>query len=438
MGPPAPALCSVVRRWVWALVGVAVAGCRDDEPAPGAAPSPVATDAAPRVDASTPDAEAAAAAPCPDVPSAAPIDHLTLAEVEFADLPGWADDHHAAAIPAFLKSCAKLAAKADGADVGFDGKSGKAKQWRAACAAAARVPDGDDAAAKAFFEREFKPYAATGDAGRVGKFTGYYVQELRGSRTRQGAFQYPMYRRPPDLIQVDLEDYLSDARGRHVWGRADAKGKLRPYPTRAEIRAGLFDGKGLELFWVDDRVDALFTHIEGSGKVVLEDGSVVWLEFDGKNGRQYRGVGKLLRELGEPPGTGTMQGIRKWFADHPDRFDEIVDQDEAYVFFKESRQPGAVGSQMTVLTGQRSLAVDRAFVAASTPIWVETRAPTAGQPGASPWRQLLIAQDTGGGIKGPIRGDIFWGDDATAADIAGRMGGEGSWWLLLPRRVKVN
>lgn len=444
MGSPAPALCFVVRPWFWAVIAVLAGACGDDDrPAPAVAPppvAPVALDAATGADAATPDAGAgsAAAAPCPEVPNPTTIDHLALAEVAFTDLPGWADDHHAEALPSFLKSCTKLAALADGKPVGVDGKSGKAKQWRAACAAAARVPAGDDAAAKAFFEHEFTPYSATGDAGTVGKFTGYYVQELHGSRTRGGAFQYPIYKRPPDLIQVDLEDYLSDARGRHVWGRADAKGVLRPYPTRAEIRAGLFDGKGLELFWVNDRVDAMFTHIEGSGKVVLEDGSVVWIEFDGKNGRQYRGVGKLLRELGEPPGTGTMQGIRKWFEAHPDRFDEIADQDQAYVFFKESKQPGAVGSQMTVLTSERSLAVDRAFVAASTPIWVETRAPVAGKPGAAPWRHLLIAQDTGGGIKGPIRGDIYWGDDADAADIAGRMGGDGTWWLLLPRSVKVN
>lgn len=436
---------SVVRDVSRAVVVVAVvlAACRDHAaPAPqvvrDAAPAPAPTDAAP---AAGPDAadgtQAGAPCPPPEGPAPALIDHLALTRVEFTDLPGWADDHHAEAVPSFLRSCEKLAALSDGARVGVDGKSGKAKQWRAACAAAAKLPAGDDAAARAFFEHEFRPYQAAGDAGTEGKFTGYYVQELHGSRTQHGKYKFPIYKRPPDLVEVDLEDYLSDARGRKVWGKLDG-GVVKPYPTRAEIRTkSLLANQGLELFWVDDEVDAIFLHVEGSGKIVLDDGSTVWIEFAGKNGRQYRGVGKMLREMGEPPGTGTMQGIRAWFAAHPDRFDEIVDKDDSFVFFKESSQPGAIGSQMTILTTRRSLAVDRAFVAASTPIWVDTRAPVAGQTGSAPWQHLLIAQDTGGGIKGVIRGDVYWGDDAAAADIAGRMGGPGRWWLLLPKSVEV-
>jgi membrane-bound lytic murein transglycosylase A len=396
-------------------------------------PVAVAFDAAPTP---APDATPATepdAAPCPTVPNPAPIDHLALTPVTFAELPGWADDHHAEAVPAFLASCAELAKLRDGAAIGVDGHSGKAKRWRAACGAAAKVPAGDDAAARAFFEAEFRPHTAAGDAGAEGKFTGYFVQALRGSRTRTATAQHPIYKRPPDLIQVQLDDYLSDSRGRHVWGKAGARGVLEPYPTRKEIRTGALDGKGLELVWVDDRVDAMFLHIEGSGKVALDDGTTMWLEFDGKNGRQYRGVGKLIRDLGEPPGSGTMPGIRAWFTAHPDRFDEIADQDEAFVFFKEGTRAGAIGTQQVVLTARRSLAVDRAYVALSTPIWVSTRAPAPGKTGTAPWQHLLIAQDTGGGIKGAVRGDIYWGDDADAADVAGRMGGPGTWWLLLPR-----
>jgi membrane-bound lytic murein transglycosylase A len=131
-----------------------------------------------------------------------------------------------------------------------------------------------------------------------------------------------------------------------------------------------------------------------------------------------------------------MQGIRQWFKDHPARFDEIADQDASYVFFLVSTKPGAVGSQRTILTAERSMAVDRAFIAMSTPIWVETSAPVVGKKGASaPWHHLLIAQDTGAGILGAVRGDIYWGDDAAAAERGGRMGGPGKYWLLLPRGV---
>jgi membrane-bound lytic murein transglycosylase A len=222
-----------------------------------------------------------------------------------------------------------------------------------------------------------------------------------------------------------------------VWGRFDAaKGAVVPYATRAQIRQGALRGQGLELLWVDDRVDLLFAQIQGSGKVALDDGTEQWIEFAGKNGRAYRGVGRILRDLGEPPGTGTMQGIRRYFAAHPDKFDEIADQNESFVFFALSKRPGAIGSSGVVLTPRRSMAVDRAFVAAATPIWVETRAPD--KTGAvKPWRQLLVAQDTGEGIRGAVRGDIYWGHDAEATSIAGHMGGKGRAWLLLPRDLEV-
>lgn len=366
--------------------------------------------------------------------NASVTDQLTLAKASFSDLPGWNEDRHAEAIPALLGSCARLAELADDAPIGVDGNGGKARHWRALCRGARAVASGDDAAAKALFERELRPYVASGRSGVDGKMTGYYVQALRGSRRKHGRYQVPVYGRPPDLISVDLAAFLPDARGRRIWGRLDRKkGALVPYATRAEIRRGHLRGQGLEILWVDDRVDLLFAQIQGSGRVLLDDGSEQWLEYAGKNGRAYRGVGKILRDLGEPPGTGTMQGIRRYFAAHPDKFDDIADQNTSFVFFSLSSRPGAVGSQGVVLTARRSMAVDRAFIAASTPIWVETSAPDAAGK-VSPWRQLLIAQDTGEGIRGAVRGDIYWGDDAEATEIAGHMGGKGRYWLLLPRR----
>ncbi len=214
---------------------------------------------------------------------------------------------------------------------------------------------------------------------------------------------------------MDLGKFVRDGHGRHLWGRLDTKGELEPFYTRQEIRKGALAAQKLELLYADDPVDVLFAQIEGSAKATLDDGSEVWLEFAGKNGRAYLGVGGVLKRKGElqKPGSGTMQGIRKWFVDHPARFDEIVDDDASYVFFKESTLPGAVGSQQVILTARRSMAVDRAFIAMSTPVFVDTRAPVVGQPGSAPWQHLLIAQDTGAGIHGAVRGDIYWGDDAT-------------------------
>lgn len=373
-----------------------------------------------------------------DKPPAQPQhDRLTLTKVGWRDLPGWTEDRHAEAIPAFLRSCEALTKLRDSDPVGYDGHGGVARQWRRACAAAAKVPAGDHVAARKMFEAEFVPYRAAGKAGTEGKLTGYFVQELRASRKRHGRYQHPLYRRPPDLVMIDLSKHIPDGHGRRIWGRLDARGEIVPYYTRSEIRAGALAGKNLELLYADDPVDVLFAHIEGSAKAKLDDGTEVWLEFAGKNGRTYRGVGGVLKRLGElvPPYDGTMAGIRRWFADHPERIDEIVDHNDAFVFFEESAHRGAVGSQMVVLTPERSLAVDRAFIAHSTPIWVDTRAPIPGKPGSAPWRKLLIAQDTGGGILGAVRGDIYWGDDKAAAERGGRMGGPGRYWLLLPKGV---
>jgi len=366
----------------------------------------------------------------------APHDALALSPVAFGDLPGWTDDDLAGAVASFLRSCAKLAELPDDAPVGADGHGGKARQWRKACRAAAKVAAGDPAAARTMFEAEFVPYQAAGTGGPTGKLTGYYVAELHASRTRHGKFQTPVLGRPDDLAMVDLASYLKDAHGRRIWGRFE-HGELVPYYTRAEIRKGALAHRGLELMYVDDPVDLLFAQIEGSAKASLDDGTVAWLEFAGKNGRAYRGVGGILRGGGYlKRGEGTMQGIRAWFHDHPGRFDAIADQDASYVFFSVSSQAGAIGSQRTVLTAQRSMAVDRAFIAMSTPIWVETQAPVPGHKGVTAlWHHLLIAQDTGAGILGAVRGDIYWGDDAAAAELGGRMGGPGKYWVLLPRGV---
>lgn len=406
-------------------------------PPDAAVPVPV-VDATPVI-AATPDGGCAVKAAAPDDGAATTAvngEQLTLRAARFADLPAWADDAHAEAIPSFLRSCAVLDKLDDDDDIAVVHYAGKAKAWRAACAAAQDVPKGDDAAARAFFEAAFTPYQAEGKDGPDGKMTSYNVQSARGSFTRHGAYQHPIYARPPELVSVEHCD--DGQRGKRSWGKLDADGKLVPYFTRAEIRQGALDGRGLELMYLDDVVDALFMHIEGSGKVALDDGTERWVEFSGKNGRGYKGVGKLLRESGElQKGEGTMQGIRAWFVAHPERTDEIIDQNSSMVFFALSEQPGAVGSQGVILTPRRSMAIDRSFIAQSTPIWVDTRAPVPGEAHEQPWRHLLIAQDTGGGILGPVRGDLYMGDDADAAEISGRMGGRGRYWLLLPRELDV-
>ena len=377
---------------------------------------------------------------CPVLPVEKPPihDQLSLTKVKWSELPNWADEKHHEAVPAFIASCVKLAEHKDDDAVGADGHGGQAKQWRHACDRANKLKPGDHQAARAFFESEFSPWQAAGRGGPVGKLTGYFVQQIQASRGKGGKYTVPIFGRPADLAMVDLSPFIPDAHGRRIWGRLDNQGTLVPYFTRSEIRLGALAAQSLQIMYADDPVDVLFAQIEGSAKAVMADGSTVWLEFAGKNGHKYRGVGGVLKEKGLLTGAynGTMSGIRKWFSDNPARFDEIADHNLSFVFFKESKRPGAVGSQGVVLTPRRSMAVDRAFIAHGTPIWVDTRAPRADAAGTSPWQHLLIAQDTGSGIQGAVRGDVYWGDDATAAAIGGRMGGEGRYWLLLPNGVE--
>ena len=384
--------------------------------------------------------------PCAPTTATVVAEAITLRQVDFSGLAGWTSDHMNDALPAFLQSCARLAKLDDDKPIGVDGYSGKAREWRAACKAATLIRTGSatgatsDADTRRFFEREFTPYRAASSLPTSvdGKLTGYCVQSLRASKKRGGAYQAPIYSRPQDLISIDLGKFISDGKGRTVWGRVDPKSKsIEHYASRREIRQGVLANRKLELLWADDKLDVLFAEIEGSAVVTLDDGSKVWLEVDGKTSRVYRGVGKILRDLGTPPGTGSMQGIRKWFAANPQRFDEIVDQNESFVFFKKANKPGAQGSQGVTLTAGRSAAIDRAFIAYSTPLWIDTTAPMPNATTSAAWQHLVIAQDTGGGIKGAVRADIYWGEDAAAVDVSGRMNSAGSYYVLLPKKLTV-
>lgn len=358
---------------------------------------------------------------------------LVLARATFADLPGWVDDTVAEAVPAFLRSCAKLARLGDGDQVGRTPVGGLAADWRAACAAAAQVPAGDHAAARAFFEAEFVPFVAKNNDDPIGRFTGYYEPLMRGSRVRHGAYQTPLHARPPDLVTVELSRFLDDARGRKIAGRV-VDGKLIPYDTRAEIVGGSLAARKLELLWVDDPVDAFFVQVQGSGRVKLDTGETVRVGYAATNGHRYTAIGRVLIAEGHlTPETVSMQSIRAYLVAHPERAEEVMNTNASYVFFELLGGDGPNGSQGVVLTDGRSLAIDRNFIPQSAPLWLDTNAPVAGAEGERPFRRLVIAQDTGGAILGPVRGDVYFGGSEEAADLAGRMKGRGRYFLLLPR-----
>jgi membrane-bound lytic murein transglycosylase A len=366
-------------------------------------------------------------------------DRLELAPARFADLPGWRQDRLAAALPAFLRSCERLTALPDDTPLGGAGFAGKVADWRPACAAAAKmaakVPAGNSAAARAFFERWFRPAAVTRGGDPLGLFTGYYEPLLHGSRKRGARYTVPLYMRPPELVMVDLGKFRDSLQGQRIAGKV-VNGNLLPYPDRAAIDKGALAGRKLELVWVDDPVDAFFLAVQGSGRIELVEGGELRVGYAAQNGHPYFAIGKDLIERGAlRPEEVSLQSIRRWLAAHPKEAAAVLHRNPSYVFFQKIQGEGPLGAQGVVLTPGRSLAVDLAQIPLGVPLWL-----SAGMPGPHEGdpdrklRRLLIAQDTGGAIQGPVRGDVFWGHSPEAAEIAGRMKHRGRLWVLLPKR----
>jgi membrane-bound lytic murein transglycosylase A len=370
--------------------------------------------------------------PPPGQPAPTQAQRLSLGAVSFSALPGWQEDHLAQAVPAFLRSCAQLAKLGNAATVGPSGLNSTAADWRSPCAAAAQVPlksaDADQQARR-FFETYFAPYIVGSEESREGLFTGYYEPELKGSRRRTSAYATPLLKRPPDLVMVDLSRFRPAWRGERIAGRV-TEGNLVPYESRVEIERGALDHYNLAFLWAENPVDLFFLQVPGSGRVRLPDGSLVHVAYDGQNGHPYVSIGKLLVQRGEMTQEQvTAQAIRAWIKAHPKEGHELMDQNPSYVFFKFQDGEGPVGSEGVVLTPGRSLAVDRSFLPLGAPVFLDVA------DGEGPMRRLMVAQDTGGAITGPVRGDVFWGAGARAEERAGTMKARGNYYILLPRTV---
>ena len=365
-----------------------------------------------------------------------PPDRLVLVREDFAALAGWSEDSHADAMPAVARSCARIARRADTDSMGPNGIAGTAADWRRACAAAGHVGDGDDDAARRFLEAEFVPFAVLNNDSAVGLFTGYYEPDLQGSSVADARYTVPLYRRPPDLVTAKLGAFDPELSGRRITGRVD-EGRLVPYPSRAEIDGGALAGRDLELVWVDDPVAAFFLHIQGSGRVELPDGTLMRVGYGGQNGHAYVAIGRELVARGALSAESvSLQSIRAWLLANPAEAAALMAANPSYVFFRRIGGEGPVGAEGTVLSAGRSLAVDRRYLPLGVPLWLDATAPPASGTGTDrPLRRVVIAQDTGGAIRGPVRGDVFWGHGAEAEAVAGYMKHEGRYYLLLPLAV---
>jgi len=336
---------------------------------------------------------------------ATPPHSMELHRAGFAGMPSWKHDAFHEALDTFRRSCHGIGVLNRAIYKGDHAPDAASNEKL--CAIAAKTPP---QRARQFFETYFEPFRVSDNGDEAGLFTGYYVPVLKGSLTRTEKYCYPVYHLPPEL------------KG-EAW-------KIKPFFTRAEIDNGALKGRHLELLWLDDPVMLFFMHVQGSGFVELLNGTTVRLSFAGKNGQPYHAIGKTLVETGKlDKDHVSMQAIRDWLHAHPAEAPGVMQSNPSYVFFKMDKETGHVtGIKNIPLTAKRSLAVDLGFIPAGWPVYLETTL-----PGGEAFDRLMIAQDTGTAIKGPVRGDIFFGTGREAEALAGFMKSTGKLTLLIPK-----
>lgn len=336
-------------------------------------------------------------------------------EASFASLPGWGRDELGSSLRVFVRSCSARGVSAPLASV---------------CAEAASVAASDPATVRLFFERTFVPYRILSGGRDQGMITGYYEPVIAGSRVRTERFSSPLYGVPSDLLVVDMASVYPELRDMRLRGRIE-RGRVVPYYARADIEARAGTLPAPVIAWSDDPVEVFFLQIQGSGHVQLEDGARIRIGFAEQNGHPYRSLGRYLVDTGELKlEQASMDGIKSWAAANPAKLKNALEHNASYVFFRElPPQDGPIGALGVPLTAGLSMAVDRRYIPLGAPVFMRTRDPLSEEP----LERLLVAQDTGGAIRGAVRADLFWGQGAEAGARAGRMRQQGNLWLLWPK-----
>lgn len=352
--------------------------------------------------------------PCKEPEASKPAEPA-LQAAQYSDLPGWTDDDPLPAFQAFVSQCSSLQKQA---------------MWRATCSSAAAIVNPDAASLRAWFEGQLRPWQLVNpDGKRTGLITGYYEPILQGSRTRKSSYTTPVFGVPEDLIVVDLGELYPELKHMRLRGRLEGR-KLVPYYSRAEWAQQ--EDKRKSLLWVTDPIDFFFMQIQGSGQIELDDGSRIRLNYADQNGHPYHSIGRWLIDKGElKPEQASMQGIKAWAHANPKRLQELLNTNPSLVFFRELKAEGSgpQGAMGIALTPERSIAVDPRTTPLGAPVWLATTQPNSEQT----LQRLMLAQDTGGAIRGPVRADFYWGSGVAAGNQAGKMKQSGRMWVLLPR-----
>ena len=417
------------RRLACVLFALLVAGCATQPPA--TSPERPATATASALVCP----QHAACPVCAVCPGALPEKPKveTLEAVSFEAISGWREDKLSEAWGAFRASCQALRTRTG---------------WQEACALAAELgaPDSSqvrESQVREFFEHHFTPYrVANPDGSTQGMVTGYYEPLLRGSRVKRAPYLYALYAPPGDLLTIDLSAINPELKNLRLRGRIEGQ-RVVPYWSRGEIERGVAPVAGREIVWVNDAVELFFLQIQGSGRVQLDNGEMMRVGYADQNGHPYQSVGRYLIDKGELKlEQASMQGIKAWGRANPGKLEEALNHNASYVFFRElPARPGGssfasdgpLGALGVPLTDGRSIAIDPRVIPLGAPVFLATTQPNSGTPLA----RLMMAQDTGGAIRGAVRADFFWGFGAEAGNLAGRMRQQGQMWVLLPKGMAV-
>ncbi|MDP1935063.1 MAG: murein transglycosylase A [Nitrosomonas sp.] len=350
-------------------------------------------------------------------PPEKPLTKSIHKRVQWSALTGWTDDDLLPAWQAFLKSCTVLS---------------KQPVWKENCKAATSLQKPNNTTLRNFFESYFTPYQIINtDNSEEGLVTGYYEPLLKGSRKPSSRYRYPIYATPSELLTIDLGAAYPELKDLRLRGRLDGR-KIVPYYSRAEIMTNPKILNGYEILWVEDEVELFFLHIQGSGRVVFDNGQMIKIGFSDQNGHPYNSIGKLLVQRGELPlEKASMQGIKQWGQQNPSKLPALLQQNARYVFFRElpADLSGPIGALGVPLTAGRSIAIDPLSIPQGAPVFLATTWPNTNKP----LNRLMVAQDVGSAIKGGIRADFFWGFGHEAGNQAGRMKQSGKMWVLMPR-----
>ncbi len=333
------------------------------------------------------------------------LKEFDLKQVSFSRIPGWTSDNFNEVLPALEKSCER-------ADT----------VWLDFCAGLKKQTTSKEI--RRYIEKTLDAYLVISKGSKTGIFTGYYEASLKGALDKDDIYQTPIYGVPSDLVQVDLKDFNLQSNSPRIVGRVEA-GKLVPYYERkdqAKMEAPV-------LLWVDSPVDAFILHIQGSGRVETKDG-VVHVGYAGNNGHGFVGIGSIMSKEGLlEPGKASMPHIRAWLKNNPDKAEKLMAQNPRFIFFRIlPNSDGPIGASGVSLTAKRSIAIDNQYIPFHTPVFLETT-----DAEGKKIQKLVVAQDIGSAIKGPIRADFFWGYGEEAFQEAGRMRSKGSYYILWPK-----